>query len=156
MQNINRILVLSRMNQDSRKTIQLGIFLARMLEAKLVALHFIANSAEVMVANSPDMFPLSAVNSYMVMQDAANENVAEIIKEEMQLGFPIKELISEGDSFDEIVKAVREENIDLLVINAQEEGRLENALFGGENDAIIRRLPCSILLVKDEPEPVDD
>ena len=152
MQNINRILVLSRMNQDSRKAIKLGIFLARKLEAKLVALHFIANSAEAMVANSPDMFPLSAVNSYMVMQESAKENVAEVIKEEQQLGFPIKELISEGESFDEIVNAVKEENIDLLIMNAHEEGRLENALFGGENDAIIRRMPCSILLVKDEPE----
>ena len=37
---------------------------------------------------------------------------------------------------------------------AHEEGRLEHMLFGGDNDAIIRKMPCSILLVKKEPEAV--
>lgn len=155
MKNINRILVLSRMNQDSRKAMKLGVILARKLEAKLVALHFVSNAAEIMTANSPDMFPLDAVNNYMVMQQSAKENVDKVIKEEMRLGFPIKELISEGDPLVEIVNAVKEENIDLLIMIAQEEGRIEHALFGGENDAIIRRLPCSILLVKDEPEALE-
>jgi len=53
------------------------------------------------------------------------------------------------------VKMVKEEKIDLLILSAHAEGRIEHALFGGENDAIIRRMPCSILLVKDEPEPLD-
>lgn len=155
MKDINRILVLSRMNQDSRKAIKLCVSLARKLEAKLVALHLVSNTAEMMMVNSPDMFPLNVLNNYMVLQQSAKENVDKVIKEEMQLGFPIKELIVEGDPLEEVVKAVKEENIDLLVMNAHEEGRIEHALFGGENDAIIRRMPCSILLVKEEPEPVD-
>lgn len=155
MKDINRILVLSRMNQDSRKAIKLCVSLARKLEAKLVALHLVSNTAEMMMVNSPDMFPLNALNNYMVLQQSARENVDKVIKEEMQLGFPIKELIVEGDPLEEVVKAVKEENIDLLVMNAHEEGRIEHALFGGENDAIIRRMPCSILLVKEEPEPVE-
>lgn len=155
MKDINRILVLSRMNQDSRKAIKLCVSLARKLEAKLVALHLVSNTAEMMMVNSPDMFPLNALNNYMVLQQSARENVDKVIKEEMQLGFPIKELIVEGDPLEEVVKAVKEENIDLLVMNAHEEGRIEHALFGGENDAIIRRMPCSILLVKEESEPVE-
>lgn len=151
MKNISRILVLSRMNQDSRKAIKLCVSLARKLEAKLVALHLVSNTAEMMMANSPDMFPLNALNNYMVLQQSAKENVDNVIKEEMRLGFPIKELISEGDPLAEVVKTVKEEDIDLLVMTAHEEGRIEHALFGGENDAIIRRMPCSILLVKEEP-----
>lgn len=153
MKNINRILVLSRMNQDSRKAIKLCVSLARKLEAKLVALHLVSNTAEMMMANSPDMFPLNALNNYMALQQSAKENVDNVIKEEMLLGFPIKELIVEGDPLAEVVKTVKEENIDLLVMIAHEEGRFEHALFGGENDAIIRKMPCSILLVKEEPEP---
>ncbi|MDD2735873.1 MAG: universal stress protein [Desulfuromonadaceae bacterium] len=53
-----------------------------------------------------------------------------------------------------MVKVASNENIDLLVMPAHEEGRIEHALFGGENDAIIRMMPCSILLVKTESEPV--
>lgn len=47
-----------------------------------------------------------------------------------------------------IRKVVVEENIDLLLMPAHEESRLEHFLFGRINDALIRRLPCSILLVK--------
>jgi nucleotide-binding universal stress UspA family protein len=155
MKNISRILVLSRMNQDSRNAIKQCISLARKLEAQLVALHLVSNTAEMMVVNSPDMFPLSALNNYMVMQQSAEENVEEVIKEEQRLGFPIKELVSEGDPLDEVVKAVKEEDIDLLVMIAQEEGRIEHALLGGENNAIIRKMPCSILLLKEEPEAIE-
>jgi nucleotide-binding universal stress UspA family protein len=81
--------------------------------------------------------------------------VEEVIKEEQRLGFPIKELVSEGDPLDEVVKAVKEEDIDLLVMIAQEEGRIEHALLGGENNAIIRKMPCSILLLKEEPEAIE-
>ena len=45
----------------------------------------------------------------------------------------------------EIIRTVREEKIDLIVLLAQEEGRLEHILFGGQNDELIRKLPCSIL-----------
>lgn len=142
------------MNQGSGKAIKLGVSLASKFAAKLVALHFVSNTAEIMTQNSPDMFPLDAVNNYMVMQQSAKENLDMVIKEEKRLGFPIKELISEGDPLAEIVKVVKEDNIDLLIMIAHEEGRIEHALFGGENDAIIRRMPCSILLVKDEPDSV--
>lgn len=59
-----------------------------------------------------------------------------------------KELIREGEPIGVIRKVVVEENIDLLLMPAHEESRLEQFLFGRINDALIRRLPCSILLVK--------
>lgn len=154
MNSIKRILLLSRMNQASRKAVNCGIALARKHDAKLMALHFVSNAAQIAAMNTPGMFPLDDFNDYMVMQQSAQEDLALIIKNESRLGFPIEELISEGDPVDETMKMVREMNIDLLIMSAHEEGRIEHALFGGENDAIIRRMPCSILLVKDEPEPV--
>jgi nucleotide-binding universal stress UspA family protein len=49
---------------------------------------------------------------------------------------------------EEIMKVVKEEKIDLIIVSSHEEGRIEHALFGGENDAILRKMPCSIMLVK--------
>ena len=49
---------------------------------------------------------------------------------------------------DEIKKVVEDEKIDLIVMLAHEEGRFEHFLFGRTNDAILRKLPASILLVK--------
>ena len=155
MKNIKRILVLSRMNQDSRKIISFGIALARKHGATLLALHFVSNAVQMSALNAPDMFPLDDFNNYMIMQQSAQENLEKIIQDEIRLGFPIQEVISEGVPVEETMKMVKEEKIDLLILSAHAEGRIEHALFGGENDAIIRKMPCSILLVKDEPEPLD-
>jgi universal stress protein A len=45
-------------------------------------------------------------------------------------------------------------SIDLVIMLAHEEGRLDHFLFGRSNEEIIRKIPCSFLLVKKEPEPV--
>jgi nucleotide-binding universal stress UspA family protein len=58
----------------------------------------------------------------------------------------------EGDPTVELFKAVKEEGIDLLIMLAHEEGHLEHFLFGRSNEEIIRKMPCSVLLVKKEPE----
>jgi nucleotide-binding universal stress UspA family protein len=71
-----------------------------------------------------------------------------VIKQEIRDGFPINELISDRDPVEEIVRVVSEEKIDLILMSAHREGRLEHALFGGEDDAILRKMPCSIMLVK--------
>jgi nucleotide-binding universal stress UspA family protein len=38
-------------------------------------------------------------------------------------------------------------------LRAHEQGRIEHFLVGSSNDAIIRKMPCSIFLVKKELEP---
>jgi nucleotide-binding universal stress UspA family protein len=37
-------------------------------------------------------------------------------------------------------------------MRTHEEGRIERLLVGGSNDALIRKMPCSIFLVKKELE----
>jgi universal stress protein A len=39
---------------------------------------------------------------------------------------------------------------------AHEEGRMEHFLFGQSNEALIRKMPCSVLLVKKEPGQAAD
>jgi nucleotide-binding universal stress UspA family protein len=38
--------------------------------------------------------------------------------------------------------------VDLILMLAHREGRLEHFLFGKTNDAIIRRLPATLMLVR--------
>ena len=40
-------------------------------------------------------------------------------------------------------------DIDLVILPAHEEGRLEHFLYGRGIDSLIRRMPCSILLVRE-------
>jgi len=76
-----------------------------------------------------------------------------IIGSETNGGVKIKKIIKKGDPVEEILKVIGEEKIDLVILRAQEEGRIERFLVGGSNDAIIRKMPCSVFLVKNELEP---
>jgi nucleotide-binding universal stress UspA family protein len=155
MENIRRILVISRMTPYCREAIHCGVSLARKYDAELQVLHFVSNPVDMKVVNAPtSLFPAEEYKNYQNIQREAKEELDKVIKQETRNGFPIKELISDRDPLKEIVKMVREEKIDLIVMLAHEEGRLEHALFGGDNGAIIRTLPCSMLLVKKEPESV--
>ena len=148
MENFSNILVISRMIPHSLKAIEVGVSLARKFDAKLLVLHLVSNPVDMMAVNAPGLFPEEQYKNYMNSHQEAQERLDKLIKQEIRGGFPIKELISDRDPVEEIVKVVKEEKIDLILITSHEEGRLEHALFGGENDAILRKMPCSIMLVK--------
>jgi nucleotide-binding universal stress UspA family protein len=148
MENFSNILVISRMIPYSRKAIKAGVSLARKYDAKLLVLHLVSNPVDMMAVNAPGLFPEEQYKNYMDSHQEAKEQLDKLIKQEIRDGFPIKELISDHNPVKEIVDLVKEEEIDLIIMSAHEEGRLEHALFGGENDAILRKMPCSIMLVK--------
>jgi nucleotide-binding universal stress UspA family protein len=95
----------------------------------------------------------SLEKDYQHLMARARKEMDELVAEERRLGMEVKELIREGKPEEEIEKVVRDENIDLLVLPSHEESRLEHLFFGREYEDIIRRMPCSILLVKREPKP---
>ena len=153
MEDFKRVLVVNRMSEYCREAVQLGISLAKKYGAELQVLHLISNPVSMAALNAPVPFPDQTKN-YASVQEEAREELERIITKEVRAGFSIKVIIKEGKPVDEIVQVVKDEKIDLVVLLSHEEGRLEHMLFGHDNDAIVRKMPCSILLVKKEPEPV--
>ncbi|MGO9136717.1 MAG: universal stress protein, partial [Syntrophales bacterium] len=116
--------------------------------------------AELSVLHMIDTFWLRGWNVPMIGVEEEYKKELERTKEELdnminmekKKGMVIKELLKEGDPTEEILKVIKEENIDLVILLAHEESRVEHFLFGRSNEEIIRKTPCSILLVKKEPE----
>ena len=154
MEKIKHILVVSRMSQYCREAVGIGISLAKIYGSQISVLHLVSNPVSMEALNAPLPYPNGKHKSYASIQEETKEELDRILKNEIRAGLPIKILIKEGRPIDEIMQTVKEEGIDLIVLLAHEEGRLEHLLFGRDNDAILRRMPCSILLVKKEPEPV--
>jgi nucleotide-binding universal stress UspA family protein len=154
MEKIERILVVSRMSQYCREAVQSGISLAKKYGSDIQVLHLISNPVNMEALNAPLPFPDDRHKSWASIQEEAKVELDKILKKEMQSGMLIKITIKDGRPVDEIARVVQEEKIDLIVMLAHQEGVLEHMLFDQDNDAIIRRLPCSILLLKKEPEPV--
>lgn len=96
----------------------------------------------------------SLEEEYKKILQEAKKDIDTMVSKEKKRGLSVKQIIKEGEPTKEILKVVKEENIDLIIMLAHEEGHLEHFLFGRSNEEIIRKMPCSDLLVKKEPEPV--
>ena len=151
MEDFKRILVVSRMTTYCREAVHYGISLARRYDAELSILHVIHNPFGLEGWNLPIV---SLEKEYKKLFEDAKADLDRIIREEKAKGFPIREIIKKGEPTEEILKTVKEEKIDLLVLLAHEEWKLEHFLFGRSNEELARRMPCSILFVKKELKPV--
>jgi len=145
MDNIRKIMVVASDIKHSRDAVRVGVSLAKKYGAELVVLHV---EHDPFGADGWNLPFLSVEEEYKELMKEAKQSLAKVISSEGTGGLPVKEVIRGGEPIGVIRKVVEEERIDLLLMPAHEESRLEHLLFGRINDALIRKLPCSILLVK--------
>lgn len=145
METFNNILVVSRSTQHCINVLRAGISLARKYGARLHILHIIHDPFNLDGWN----LPVPSFNQeYKKMVTKARQELDRMVQEEKAEGLAIDEWIKYGEPADEIQNVVESENIDLILMLAHKEGRLEHFLFGQTNDAIIRKLPATLMLVK--------
>ena len=149
MEDIKRILVLSRSTKHCRKAVHCGIALAKTYGADLYVLHIFHDPFCLKGWNLPIALG-TLQEEYKKMQANARADLDEIIRSEQRQGTPIKvaEIITEEMPAHEIFNFVKKEKIDLIIMLGHKEGHLEHFLLGNDNEKIIRKMPCSVLLVK--------
>jgi universal stress protein A len=150
MDEVNRILVISRSTQYCRKAVHYGVSLAQQYGAELFVLHVMHDPFSLEGWNLPIPYMRSLQEEYQKARQDTKKELDNIIASEKNRGMPIKEFIKEGKPVDEIVSIVEAEKIDLMILLAHDEGRLEHLLFGRDNEKLLREMPCSILFVKHE------
>jgi len=151
MDLIKHILVVSWLTKYCKKTIEFGISLSSKYKAELSVIHVI-DTAWLQGWSIP-MFSIE--EEHKKEMEKHKEALHNIIRAENKKGLKIKEFVREGSPSGIVLKIIEEEDIDLLILRSHEEGRLERMLVGGNNDEIIRAMPCSIFLVKEERCDVD-
>ena len=145
METFYNILVVSRSTKHCIKVLRKGISLARKYNAKLHLLHIIHDPFNLDGWNLPAP---SFNDEYKKMAEKARKELDSMVREEKAEGMAIDEWIKDGNPSEEIKKVVEREKIDLILMLAHQEGRLEHFLFGRTNDEIIRSLPATLMLVK--------
>ena len=151
MNLIKHILVVSWLTKYCKKTIELGISLSGKYKAELSVIHVIDTTW--LQGWSIPMFSIE--EEHKKEMEKHKEDLHEIISAENKRGLKIKEFVREGMPSGIVLKIIEEKDIDLLILRSHEEGRLERMLVGGNNDEIIRAMPCSIFLVKQESSDAD-
>lgn len=145
MESFNNILVVSHSTKHCVKVLRTGISLARKYGAKLYVLHIIHDPFSLEGWN----LPVPSFNDeYTRMVAKAREELERLIAMQKAEGMQIEEMVKNGQPADEIQKVVEGKGVDLVIMLAHTEGRLEHFLFGKTNDAIIRSLPATLMLVK--------
>ena len=145
MEDIKRILVVSRIiAKGCDQAIHYGISLSKKYGAELSVLHII----DTFWLRGWNVPMIGVEEEYRKELERTKEELDNMINIEKKKGMAIKELVKEGEPTEEILKAIIEEDIDLVILLAHEESRVEHFLFGRSNEEIIRKMPCSILLVK--------
>ena len=94
MDNIDRILVVSRMTKDCREAIHLGISMAQKYEAELSVIHVVHDPLIFGAWNLPKP---SLEEEYKKTFKEAKQELDAIIHFEKKKGMNIKEIIKEGD-----------------------------------------------------------
>jgi len=153
MNEYKRILVVSRMIQSCRKAIQFGVSLAQKYGAELYVIHSIYNPFGL---KGWSVGTLSIEKEYQKLLVDTKRQLSALVEAEKTKGMSIKELVREGEPTGEILKTIEQEKIDLLVMLAHEEGRMEDLFFNRSNDELVRKMPCSIMLVKKESGSILD
>lgn len=151
MDMIKHILVVSWLTPSCSKTIQLGISLSSKYQARLSVVH-VMDTTWIKGWSIP---MASMEEEHKREMEKNKEALHNIISIENKRDRIIKEFVREGTPSEVILKLIEEENIDLLILRSQEESRIERLLVGGSNDEIIRAMPCSIFLAKQEICAVD-
>jgi universal stress protein A len=146
MDDIKRILVVSRLTTHCRKAVHYGVSLSKKYGASLYVMHIAHNPFGLEGWNLPPF-----ERDFGIMLQKSKEDIDAAINAERATGMVIEEIIKEGEPTTVVLKVVKEEHIDLIIMLAHEEGRLEHFLFGRSNEELVRRMPCAILLVKKEP-----
>ena len=154
MDEFKKILVISRSTKYCQKAVLQGISLARKYEAELYVIHSIHNPFGLEGWSLPLPSIPVIEEEYERMLGGARSDLDKMIDSEKAKGLPIEVLVGEGEPNEEVFRIVEEMKIDLLILRVHAEGRLEHFLFGRSNEEIIRKMPCSIMLLKDEPKPV--
>jgi len=145
MKNFKNILVISRSTKDCPKVFETGVALAKPFNAKVTLMHVIHDPFNMEGWNLPVPY---LDQEYQKLVEDIRKQLRKMVKAEKEKGLDVTEIIKEGEPDKVIIDFVEKEHIDLIVMLAHEEGRLEHFLFGKTNDRLIRKIPTSILLCK--------
>jgi len=151
MDTIRHILVVSWLTPLCSNTIQVGISLSGKYSAQLSVVYVMDTTW--LTGWSIPMVSMEEERRREMEKN--KEDLHHLIHIENKKDMIIREFVREGIPSEVILKLIAEENIDLLILRSHAETRLERLLVGGGNDEIIRAMPCSILLVKQDLCAVD-
>jgi nucleotide-binding universal stress UspA family protein len=144
---LKRVLVAYDFSDHSELALKLGLLIAQEYQAELHLLHilppFTLNETEI------SWYPLGKEGVY----HKAARRLQKAVPDEAHLWCPIKNVISEGQPYREILHYAERNEIDLVCLGAHGAGFGIQTLFGSNVDRVLRQAPCPVLVARPLKRP---
>lgn len=136
--------------EQSITAAQYAVCLARYLEAELSALYVINTKALEDLVRARIFLREEEEEYERDLKEDAKRYLNHVRELGQKKGIVVELKSTMGNVHQEIVKAVKEDDIDLLVVGEISKIRSRRDEFYDETDRAMRSVPCSVLIVKDE------
>jgi len=142
---IKKILIAIDAGGPADSAVAAGLCLAKQLAAEVTLLHVVdvtlAFRPELGVSDDARVAELRRSGQRLLDQTIARCNGST----------NVKRLLVEGEPAETIIAVAGELSADLIVIGSDSRGRLAHFLLGSTADSVIRRAPCPVVTVRDNP-----
>jgi nucleotide-binding universal stress UspA family protein len=151
MKDINKIMVACDFSEYSIKALKYAIDLAENLKADIIITNVI-NEKDVNSIRMAAMYS-GAISEDEFIKDKTESRLQQLDKliEEISSGhIPIKKLFKIGIPFRELIQAVKDEDVDLVVMGPKGRSNLEDILFGSTAEKMFRHCPVTLVSVRED------
>ncbi len=124
----------------SEKAVDDAIFIAKASNAEIMLLTVVENS---FLIGLPADNTTREINE--LLENEAQKNIDKI-KEKLG-GIPIKTIIEEGSPAEAILKTIKKENIDLVIMGSSGKKGFEKFIIGSVTDKVVNSARCKILII---------
>ncbi|HJP91950.1 MAG TPA: universal stress protein [Pyrinomonadaceae bacterium] len=140
--DLKRILVAHDFSDYSELALNYGLALAQEHQAELHLLHVLPPRS----TSEPEIawYPIQGDSAY----HTAAQRLHRAVPAEVHLWCKIKNAVSEGHPYREILNYAEQNEIDLISVGAHGAGFGMRALFGSNVDRVLRQAPCPVLVAR--------
>ncbi len=142
MIHIQKILCPIDFSAPSRNALRYANEFAKAMNAKITVMHVIPPQPIAADVNVPYV-PLE-----IELEKNAKEDLERIVKEEVQEGVVVEQVMAFGLPSDCVIAQAQKENVDLIILGTHGRTGISRLLMGSTAENVIRHAGCPVLVVK--------